>query len=144
MAKSVLIVDDHEAVRRELRRLFQGYEEFTVCGEAQDGSEALTKAQQLSPDLIILDLVMPEMGGLEAATALHYMMPEIPIFLLTAHYSRELELTALQCGVRAIFSKYDDLGRLLQRARAELRAELDENSERGSRDHDARERSTLN
>src|SRR5690242_2267691 len=62
MRKSVLIVDDHEAVRRELRRLFRDYEEFTVCGEAQDGSEALTKAQQLLPDLIILDLVMPEMG----------------------------------------------------------------------------------
>jgi DNA-binding NarL/FixJ family response regulator len=63
------------------------------------------------------------MGGLEAATALHYMMPDVPVFLLTAHYSRELELTALQCGVRAIFSKYDDLGRLLHRARAELRIE---------------------
>jgi DNA-binding NarL/FixJ family response regulator len=143
MPKSVLIVDDHEAVRRELRRLFQGYEEFTVCGEAQDGSEALAKAQQLSPDLVILDLVMPEMGGLEAATALHYMMPDVPIFLLTAHYSRELELTALQCGVRAIFSKYEDLGRLLGRARAELRIEPEENIQRGPRNHDSRERSPL-
>jgi len=144
MPKSVLIVDDHEAVRRELRRLFQDYEEFAVCGEAQDGSEALTKAQQLSPDLIVLDLVMPEMGGLEAATALHYMMPDVPVFLLTAHYSRELELTALQCGVRAILSKYDDLGRLLHRARAELRIEPDEKIQRGPRNHDAGERSPLN
>ena len=143
MCKSVLIVDDHEAVRRELRRLFRDYEEFTVCGEAQDGSEALTKAQQLLPDLIILDLVMPEMGGLEAATALHYMMPEVPIFLLTAHYSRELELTALQCGVRAIFSKYDDLGGLLQRARMELRVEQQEKIDAGSRNDGARERSPL-
>ena len=144
MPKSVLIVDDHEAVRRELRRLFRDYEEFTVCGEAQDGSEALTKAQQLLPDLIILDLVMPEMGGLEAATALHYMMPDVPIFLLTAHYSRELELTALQCGVRAIFSKYDDLGRLLHRARMELRVENEEKIDPGSRNDGASERSPLN
>jgi len=144
MRKSVLIVDDHEAVRRELRRLFRDYEEFTVCGEAQDGTEALTKAQQLLPDLIILDLVMPEMGGLEAATALHYMMPEVPIFLLTAHYSRELELTALQCGVRAIFSKYEDLGGLLQRARVELRGGHEEKIEPGPRSHDAGERSPLN
>lgn len=144
MPKSVLIVDDHEAVRRELRRLFRDYEEFTVCGEAQDGSEALTKAQQLLPDLIILDLVMPEMGGLEAATALHYMMPDVPIFLLTAHYSRELELTALQSGVRAIFSKYDDLGRLLHRARMELRVENEEKIDPGSRNDGASERSPLN
>jgi two-component system, NarL family, response regulator NreC len=144
MPKSVLIVDDHEAVRRELRRLFRDYEEFTVCGEAQDGSEALTKAQQLLPDLIILDLVMPEMGGLEAATALHYMMPEVPIFLLTAHYSRELELTALQCGVRAIFSKYEDLTRLLRRARVELHVEPDEKVEREPPNDGAGERSPLN
>jgi len=144
MPKSVLIVDDHEAVRRELRRLFRDYEEFSVCGEAQDGSETLTKAQQLLPDLIILDLVMPEMGGLEAATALHYMMPDVPIFLLTAHYSRELELTALQCGVRAIFSKYDDLGRLLHRARKELRVQDEEKIDPGSRNDGASQRSPLN
>jgi two-component system, NarL family, response regulator NreC len=144
MPKSVLIVDDHEAVRRELRRLFRDCEEFTVCGEAQDGSEAITKAQQLLPDIIILDLVMPEMGGLEAATALHYMMPEVPIFLLTAHYSRELELTALQCGVRAIFSKYEDLGRLLHRARMELGVEHQEKIGPGPRNDGAGERSPLN
>jgi DNA-binding NarL/FixJ family response regulator len=120
MPKTVLIVDDHEAVRRELRRLFQSRLEFTVCGEAVDGADSLAKAQALSPDLIILDLVMPEMSGLEAATALHYMMPNVPIFLLTAHYSRELELAALQSGVRAVFSKYDELGRLIERAQVEL------------------------
>jgi len=65
--KSVLIVDDHEAVRRELRRLFQSQPEFTVCGEAADGAEAISKAEQLSPALVILDLAMPEMNGLEAA-----------------------------------------------------------------------------
>jgi DNA-binding NarL/FixJ family response regulator len=140
MPKSVLIVDDHEAVRRELRRLFQGFVEFAVCGEAVDGADALSKAQLLSPDLIILDFAMPEMGGLEAATALHFMMPEVPLFLLTAHYSRELELAAMQSGVRAVFSKYDDLGRLIKRARVELKLRSNDETESEQRRQDARER----
>jgi DNA-binding NarL/FixJ family response regulator len=139
MPKTVLIVDDHEAVRRELRRLFQSRLEFTVCGEAVDGADSLAKAQALSPDLIILDLVMPEMSGLEAATALHYMMPNVPIFLLTAHYSRELELAALQSGVRAVFSKYDELGRLIERAQVELNLAPGKDTELDHRNQAVRE-----
>ena len=120
MAKSVLIADDHEAVRRELHRLFRAHRDFTICGEAADGADALSKAQLISPDLVILDLAMPEMSGLEVAAALQYILPEVPIFLLTVHYTRELELAALQSGVRAVFSKYADLETLVQRARAEL------------------------
>ncbi len=120
MAKSVLIVDDHEAIRRELRRLFQSDPEFTVCGEAVDGSDAITKAQRLSPDLIILDFAMPEMNGLEAAAALQHIMPDTTLFLLSAYHTRELELAAVQFGARAVFSKYDNLDGLICRARAEL------------------------
>jgi DNA-binding NarL/FixJ family response regulator len=120
MPKSVLIVDDHESIRRELRCLFEPLPEFAVCGEAEDGADAIEKGQQLSPDLIILDLMMPEMSGLEAAGTLQYSAPEAVLFLLTAHRNRELELTALQSGIRAVFSKYDDLDGLVQRARTEL------------------------
>jgi DNA-binding response OmpR family regulator len=63
---------------------------------------------------------MPEMNGLEAATALKYMMPGVPLFLLTAHFSRELELAAFGSGICAVFSKHDDLDALVARARAEL------------------------
>jgi DNA-binding NarL/FixJ family response regulator len=121
--KSVLIVDDHEAVRRELRRLFQSQPEFTVCGEAVDGADAISKAEELSPDLVILDLAMPEMNGLEAAGALRFMLPEGVLFLLTAYKNRELELAAFQSGIRAVFSKYDDLDGLISRARTELKIE---------------------
>ena len=123
MPKSVLIVDDHEAIRRELRRLFQSQPTFTVCGEAMDGADAISKAGQLSPDLVILDLAMPEMNGLEAAGAIRYMLPDATIFLLTAYNNRELELAALQSGVHAVFSKYDNLDGLISRARAELKLE---------------------
>lgn len=121
MPRSILVVDDHEVIRRQLRSLFDSDPEFTVCGEAVHGVDAIEKAQQLSPDLIILDLSMPEMNGLEAASALHYIMPDVPLFLLTAHYSRELELTAFASGVCAVFSKHNDLDSLLARAKSELR-----------------------
>lgn len=123
MPRSVLIVDDHEAIRRGLRCAFSRFPEFRVCGEAVDGADALQKAQELSPHLIILDLAMPEMNGLEAATALKYMMPDVPLFLLTAHYSRELELAALGSGISAVFSKHDGLDALVARARAQLHIE---------------------
>jgi two-component system, NarL family, response regulator NreC len=118
--RSILLVDDHEVIRRQLRLLFDSYPEFTVCGEAVHGVDAIEKAQQLSPDLIILDLSMPEMNGLEAASAIRCMMPDVPLFLLTAHYSRELELTAFGSGICAVFSKHDDLDSLVARARLEL------------------------
>jgi two-component system nitrate/nitrite response regulator NarL len=119
--KSVLIVDDHEAIRRELRRLFQSQAEFTVCGEAADGVDAVSKAEQLSPDLIILDLSMPVMNGLEAGAAIRFMLPNTVLILLTAYKNRELELAAFQSGFRAVLSKYDDVNGLLSRARAELK-----------------------
>jgi DNA-binding NarL/FixJ family response regulator len=131
--KSVLIVDDHEAVRRELRRLFQSRPEFTVCGEAGDGVEAISKAEQLSPDLVILDLAMPEMNGLEAAGALRFIIPDAVLFLLTAYNNRELELAAFQSGIRAVFSKYEDMDGLLGRARAELKIEGQSETETSSR-----------
>jgi two-component system, NarL family, nitrate/nitrite response regulator NarL len=118
--KSVLLVDDHEAIRRELRRLFQSQPEFVICGEAADGVDAVSKAQQLSPDLIILDLSMPVMNGLEAGAAIRFMLPNAVLILLTAYKNRELELTARQSGFRAVLSKYDDVNGLLARARAEL------------------------
>jgi DNA-binding NarL/FixJ family response regulator len=127
-------VDDHEVIRRQLRSLFNSYPEFTICGEAIHGVDAIEKAQQLSPDLIILDLSMPEMNGLEAASALRFMMPTVPLFLLTAHYSRELELAALGSGVCAVFSKHEDLDSLVARARLELKLEQNANDESSTQD----------
>ena len=131
MPKSVLIVDDHEAVRRELRRLFQSRPEFTVCGEAADGADAISKAEQLTPDLIILDLAMPEMNGLEAAGALRFIVPDAILFLLTAYKNRELELAAFQSGIHGVFSKYDDLDGLIHRACTKLKMETPCDAEPG-------------
>ena len=120
MPRSILLVDDHEVIRRQLRLLFNSHPDFTICGEAVHGVDAIEKAQQLSPDLIILDLAMPEMNGLEAASALRYILPGVPLFLLTAHYTRELELAAIGSGISAVFSKHEDLDSLVARARLAL------------------------
>jgi DNA-binding NarL/FixJ family response regulator len=116
---SVLIVDDHEAFRRTLRMRIEAMPEFVVCAEAADGVEAVEKAQQLAPDLVILDFAMPEMHGLDAATAIKFILPRARIYLLTAHSSRDLELAARNGGVDAVFSKYDNLSAMFKQAKLE-------------------------
>jgi DNA-binding NarL/FixJ family response regulator len=112
---SVLIVDDHEAIRRTLRVRIEELPDFSVCGEAINGVDAVEKAQLLNPNLVILDFAMPEMNGLEAATALRFMLPATKLYLLTAHSNRELELAARDAGIDAVYSKYDDLSGLFRR-----------------------------
>jgi DNA-binding NarL/FixJ family response regulator len=116
---TVLIVDDHESIRRNLRFHLESAG-FTVCGEAINGFDAIEKAQSFNPSVVILDLAMPEMNGLEAAAALKYIVPTAPLILLTAHASREVELAAYSAGICAVFSKYGDLEALVERASSAL------------------------
>ena len=114
----VLIVDDSESVRASVRAMFEAEPEFTVAGEAVNGLDAIVKAEELSPDLIVLDLSMPIMNGLEAAETLKSRWPTIPIFVLTAHGGPEVDRAARAAGVDAVFSKGgDDLQRLISSAR---------------------------
>ena len=117
---SILIVDDHWAIRRALRTAFEHQPGFTVCGEAENGLDAITKAQKLGPDLIVLDLRMPEMDGLQAARALKALMPEVPLLMLTCYHSTAAEREALASGVTAVFSKPDGMQNLIWQARAVL------------------------
>lgn len=79
MRKTVLIVDDNTFVRHALYELFQREEDFEVCGVAENGREAIEQAGHLHPDLIVMDLAMPVMNGLEAARVLKRMMPSVPL-----------------------------------------------------------------
>jgi len=114
---SVLIVDDHAAVRAQIRAAFENYSRFVVCDEAENGAEAIAKAVVLKPDLIILDLSMPLMNGLEAAATLRKLLPNVLLFLLTAHNGRATEEAALQAGVHKVFYKHQDLTLLIEHAR---------------------------
>jgi two-component system response regulator EvgA len=116
--RTVLIVGDDNTLRKELRTLFVNGSGFDACVEAQNGVEALDKAKSLSPNLVVLDLLLPDMSGLELAEKLKANVLGLPIFMLTKDYSVKIEKTALSCGVSAVFSKLADLRPLVANARA--------------------------
>jgi DNA-binding NarL/FixJ family response regulator len=102
----VLIADDDGAIRRLLRRLIEGHDGWSVCGDAQDGHEAVRKASQLNPDVVVLDLAMPEMNGLQAARQISQKTPELPMLLLTVQQvSKELNAEAAHAGFKGVVSK---------------------------------------
>src|ERR1700719_4158303 len=86
---TILIVDDHASIRTAVRDLFESSLASVVCGEAENGVDAIAKAHQLKPDLIVLDLSMPVMNGFEAAKIFRDLLPPFPIFMLPAHYRAE-------------------------------------------------------
>ncbi len=118
MMKSVLIADDHEVIRRMLCFVFASQSDFEVCGEAENGLEALEMAQVLRPDLIILDLSMPVMTGIEAACELKRLMPMTPIIVFSEFSEVFSEREARATGVAALVAKTDSLWMLLEKARA--------------------------
>jgi DNA-binding NarL/FixJ family response regulator len=120
MAIRILIADDHELVRQALRVLIERHQGWEVCGDAEDGDEAVTKAAELCPDVIILDLAMPRMDGLEAARHIHNATPGIPIILHTLYSSPAVERAARVMGIHKVTSKantvdiFDELERLFR------------------------------
>jgi DNA-binding NarL/FixJ family response regulator len=92
--KSILIVDDSPAMRNALRKPFKTLPEFEVSGEAENGQEAIEKAERLKPDMIILYLSMPVMNGLQAAAPLRKMLPGVRLILFTAHDGPEVQRLA--------------------------------------------------
>ncbi len=117
MAKRILVVDDHAHVRELIRSFLGGQVEFEVCGEAVDGLDAIEKAKVLNPDLIVLDLNMPRMNGLEAARVLKNMLPSVPIILFTLHKAALVASDTTTSGINAVLSKTDDLSILAEHAR---------------------------
>ena len=120
MVKSVLIVEDHALTRQAVCSLFASQEDFEVCGDAENGQEAVEIAQVLRPDLIVLDLSMPVMNGIEAAQALKQLMPETPIIVFSEYCDVFSELEARSEGISALVSKTEPVSVLLDNARAVL------------------------
>src|SRR5689334_16619082 len=119
MHRSILVVDDHPQVRKVLRTFLETIGTGCVCGEAADGVEAIEKANALQPDLVILDLAMPRMNGLEAARILRSKRQDMTIFLFTLYSEDVREHEAQAAGITAVFSK-GNLPELLRQAQAVL------------------------
>ena len=118
---SILIADDHEVVRRGIRALLEARPEWKICGEAANGREAVEKAKKLCPDLVLLDLTMPEAGGLEAIPKIRDACPHTKILVLTMHDSGEMASRVLAAGASGLVMKSDavrDLVRAVQSVEA--------------------------
>jgi len=116
----VLLVDDSAIMRSMVRRLFESQPDFEVSGEAENGQEAIEKAANLKPDLIILDLAMPVMTGLDAAPVLRKMLPATLLILFTVHEGREVAKLALAAGIHAVVPKTQAAATLITQAQVLL------------------------
>lgn len=103
--KRILIADDNPAVRRGLRDLIEHTQDWDVCGEAVNGHEAIERARELHPDILLLDLVMPDMNGFDTARELAKLEPELPILLCTVQLSTNVVREAEKVGIQGAVSK---------------------------------------
>ena len=126
MAKSmrVLIVDDHAIIRDGLRAIMEAQPDIEVVGEAMEGREALEKADELRPDVVIMDLTMPGMGGLEATRQLKLLYPDVRVMALTMHESDDYFFQVLQAGADGYFVKGGSSAELLSALRTVSQGEV--------------------
>ncbi len=103
----ILIADDHEVARRGIRALLESHAGWEVCGEAKDGRETVELANSLKPDLILLDIGMPNLNGLEAARQILAVSPDVAILILTMHDSDQVVREVLRAGARGFLLKSD-------------------------------------
>lgn len=122
MRKRILIADDSETVRSVVKSFLASVEEIEVCGEAADGLETVQKAKQLDPDLVLLDVSMPEMNGAEVASVLKSSKPNILIILFTMYSSHVGKSLMSALGVDAVLSKPDGMAQLVSSIKTVLKS----------------------
>lgn len=103
----ILIADDHEVVRHGVRVLLQNHEGWEVCGEAADGRDAVAQTAQLKPDVVVLDIGMPNLNGLDAAREILHDDPRTRILILTIDESEQVMREVLNAGARGFLLKSD-------------------------------------
>src|ERR1700745_747128 len=106
-ALRILIADDHDLMRRGIKGMLQSHAGWEICGEAHTGREAVTKAQELKPDIAILDISIPALGGAHPPRRIRKESPNTEILILSVHYSDQLIRDILEAGVRGYIVKSD-------------------------------------
>jgi DNA-binding NarL/FixJ family response regulator len=114
MRKRVLIADDSTSVRDVIRSFLRDHQEIEICGEAVDGLDTIQKAQRLKPDLILLDLVMPEINGAVVASILKQKMPNVRIILFTMYSENVSKAFSSAVGIDAVLSKPDGMTHVVE------------------------------
>jgi DNA-binding NarL/FixJ family response regulator len=120
----ILLADDHAIMRRGLRGLLETHADWQVCGEAGDGRQAVELAVTLQPEVVVLDLSMPGVHGLDAARHLHAAVPDTQLVIFTMHESEEVIRQALSAGVRAVVVKSDVEGHVIAAVESVLRHDV--------------------
>jgi len=109
MPYSILIVDDSTVVRRLIRSYIEASGAWRVCGEAENGEDAVEKVRELRPDVVILDFQMPVMNGLDAARQIALLAPNTAMLMLTMHDGEHLARDARAAGIKDVLSKSDGI-----------------------------------
>jgi DNA-binding NarL/FixJ family response regulator len=102
-----VIADDQPFMRKAVRRILESHKDWEVCGEAADGQEAVEKVKVLAPDFVVMDLVMPRLGGIDAARQICEESPEVKVLILTLHSLPDLVEAARDAGAKAFILKSD-------------------------------------
>ena len=123
MRARVLIADDHILVRRGMRAILEIHPEWEVCGEASNSPEAVRKAKEMLPDVIIMDISMPGPSGLDATREIREALPQTGVLIVSMHDSRELVSAAREAGARGYLSKSETDGRLIEALSAVCRGD---------------------
>ena len=103
----IIVVDDHAVIRRGVQGILHSFPEWELCGEAENGEEGVKLAQSVKPEIVIMDVSMPGLNGLEATRIIHQLLPDTKILLLTLHSSTELVRSAFRAGARGYVLKSD-------------------------------------
>jgi two-component system, NarL family, response regulator NreC len=101
----ILIVDDHELMRAGVRTIVSHNSLWEICGEAENGREAIDKTQELKPDLVVIDISMPQMNGIDATREIRRIAPGTKIIILTMHENRQIVFAAQHAGADAVITK---------------------------------------
>jgi len=109
----ILLADDHDVVRRGVREIIESHDGWTVCGEATNGREAIRMAITLAPDVVVLDISMPSLNGIEATRMIRRELPATEVIIFTLHEEERLIRATLLAGARGIVSKADASSQLL-------------------------------